>query len=230
MAPECYSSNLRARQVHGVDLNITSQCPGEHRIVLGCATAAQEHRWDSLGTAGAPTPALPAFTSTGCQRVFGGWREMKRAVPCRSAEKIQLKGQVSVKRCWYLGAAACCPAGRAVQGLWPLQRFGSAPFPAHHNLPCSCSLSTNPTSPPLTAPRLGEACSYLLPSWRGCIGRGGAGDVQGTRATAGRWWSSYPKTCMEQGMDLQATQRLGVLNADFSIRCHKVLKAWASFL
>lgn len=72
MAPECYSSNLRARQVHGVDLKITSQCSGEQGIVLGCATAAQERRWDSPGTAGAPVPALPAFTSTGCQRVLEG--------------------------------------------------------------------------------------------------------------------------------------------------------------
>lgn len=93
MAPECYSSNLRARQVHGVDSKITSQCPGEHGTVLGCAAAAQEHCWDSLGTGGAAVPALPAFTSTGCQRVFGGWRGMRRAVPCSSAEKPHnLKG------------------------------------------------------------------------------------------------------------------------------------------
>lgn len=111
MAPECYSSNLRARQVHGVDLKTTSE-PRQAPVVLACA---QEHWWDSLRHSLCSVPALPAFTSTGCQRVFGGWRAMRRAVPCSSAENIQPKGQVSVKHCWNLGCAAGCPSGSAVQ-------------------------------------------------------------------------------------------------------------------
>lgn len=171
MAPECYSSNLRARQVHGGDLKITSQCPGRHRIVLVCAPAAQEHCWDSGSAA---VPALPAFTSTGWQRVLGGWRQMRRAVPCSSAEKTQPKGQGECQTLPVFGSCCCalqavlrrgCDHSRALAHSL-FQPSGQELFPEHSPLPW--------------LPQTGGSFSHLLPSWRGCVGRGGAGDVQGT--------------------------------------------------
>lgn len=74
-----------------------------------------------------------------------------------------------------------------------------------------------------------KACSYLLASRGGCVGWWGACNVQRTWTAARRWWPSYPKIGTKSGMNIPATsrlgcQRLGVSNADFSIRWYTVFK------
>lgn len=150
---------------------------------------------------------------------------MRRAAPCSSAEKIQPKGQVSVKRCWCLGAAARCPSGRAVQGCDRHSALlGPFPSPAQSSLELLPGHKSHIPCPdcPQTG---GKLVLTFFPPGEDVSGGGVLVMFRGLEPQLEGDEPLILKTCMKQGMDLQATQRLGVLNADFSTRYHKVLKA-----